>query len=544
MTTPDIPTKKVVSVEILHLDEIGYGPEGKHTRREWRAECLVNFEAGAEAFLAWQQSWQVQAKQNVIEASFGVRHVFDDGSERDIFTGETKSHSLDFIKHIFRNDVDAEGYQFLYDIRFHYATFIGYAFFLECTFIGEVIFSGATFTDFADFVKNTFIKEVDFLETTFIGDAYFLENIFMGNANFWWSTFKGDAEFLESTFTREVTFFRAEFIGAANFSEITFTDVVDFFEVVFTDEVDFSAANFEKNASFLKAKFLNQSDFRNTNFKGEADFENAAFANVGHFEGATFNAPTSKIPSFRGVDMGSTLLEFSDDTHFTQADFSEEAIKSIAFLKHLSEQHGQIEQALNFNAMELRAKRLQVFERLREKTSHWLEMPFKCAFSIAWWAMRPTWFYGLLSDFGRSYMRPLLAYGVVFLFTFIFMLGFEIDFATEHKPQNCRYTHEVLSLVCDGKPPAIKPNDPAAGKEDDKLYLSGYRAAFEYANYHATGLVDFTGDSKLKDAITQRVFGEPIKPWWARIIGALLSIINTALLFLIALGLRNSYRLK
>ena len=40
-TNTNIPAqKKVVSVEILHLDELGYGPQGKHTRRQWREECV------------------------------------------------------------------------------------------------------------------------------------------------------------------------------------------------------------------------------------------------------------------------------------------------------------------------------------------------------------------------------------------------------------------------------------------------------------------------------------------------------------------------
>ncbi|MDD4965236.1 MAG: hypothetical protein PHI11_15110 [Gallionella sp.] len=124
-------------------------------------------------------------------------------------------------------------------------------------------------------------------------------------------------------------------------------------------------------------------------------------------------------------------------------------------------------------------------------------------------------------------MRPLLAYGVVFLIGW----GFALYVATEHKPQNCRYTHEGLSLECKAKLEGILP-------------LDGYEAAWGYAMYHATGLVDFTGDSKMKEAITLRLYGNPVKSKRAQLFSALLSIINTALLFLIALGLRNSYRLK
>ncbi len=192
--------------------------------------------------------------------------------------------------------------------------------------------------------------------------------------------------------------------------------------------------------------------------------------------------------------------------------------------------------------MELRAKYLQVVEPLREKSLPWFKRTFQRYFNPAWLALRMTWLYWKVSDFGRSYLRPSLWFVGLFFATWVLAAGI----ATTHKPENCRYQQFGLisELKCDGAPLSKNPNAPDASKEDDKLYLDGYDAAFNYAMYHATGLVDFTGDSKLKEAINQRLFGEPIKPWWARLLGALISIINTALLFLIALGLRNSYRLK
>lgn len=614
MTTPDIPTKKVVSVEILHLDETGYGPEGKHTRREWRAECLENFEAGAEQFLAWQESWQHFSDQNKLKANFEVQRSFDDGSTEELNHVASQSHCLDFAGHTFDfkdgdDYQDYKDYQFLSRVYFKAATFTGYADFSVATFADHVDFRKATFIFDAYFRGTTFASEANFGETIFTSDADFNEAIFTGRATFNKSTFNGgtifskttfknSAHFNESTFTSNVDFFDITFTGDvdfsesafigdvdfsgttfsgyvnfsgttfsgdawfhktiftvnARFSEVTFrgytefrvaifTGYANFTEAIFTGYANFSGVHFKKTVFFLNVKFHKITDFRDSKFNEEADFENATFENVGHFENAKFNTATSKIPSFRGINLiGTSSLEFSDDTHFTKNDLTDDAIKNVAFLKHLSEQHGQIDQALNFNAMELRAKYLQVVEPLRAKSLSWFKRTFKRYLSIAWWALRLTWLYGLLSDFGRSYMRPIFAYGVVFVFTLIMAISISVC----HESKNCQNKQgwNVAGLMCDGKPSAIKPNDPAAGKEDDKLYLNGYRAAFEYANYHATGLVDFTGDSKLKDAITQRVFGEPIKPWWARIIGALLSIINTALLFLIALGLRNSYRLK
>ncbi|MFY9261315.1 MAG: pentapeptide repeat-containing protein [Gallionella sp.] len=529
MTTPNTPAKKVVAVEILHLDETGYGYEGKHTRREWRAECLENFEAGAAAFLAWQESWQDLAKKNNFLANFNERRISNDEIEEPTRGKLMPIYCLDFSGNTFTLDVKALNY-----------TFLNHALFDNSTFIGSVDFGETTFAKGVSFNETIFTNVANFGEATFTSSANFCEATFTSIVGFSGSTFTGIASFRKTIFTHLTFFGNVTFTGDADFGEATFTLNANFFEAIFIGNANFSAGNFKETANFIKAKFGNKSLFQSVVFEDTADFENAEFTNVGHFEGAKFTGENSKIPSFRGVDVGSTLLEFSDDAHFTQADFNEEAIKNIAFLKHLSEQHGQIDQALNFNAMELRAKYLQVVEPLRAKDLHLLERLFKRYFSGAWWALRPTWLYGLLSDFGRSYMRPLLAYVAIFVFT----LGLGIYFATEHKPQYCQYTHAMLSLECDGSPPPKKPNEPTTSKEDEKLPLSGWRAALEYANYHATGVVDFTGDSKLKEAITLRLFGGSVKPWRARQFGTLLSIINTALLFLIALGLRNSYRLK
>lgn len=559
MTTPDTPAKKVVKVEILHLDETGYGYDGTYTREEWRAACLRYFEAGADAFLAWQLSWQHIAEQNTSDANFDVERVFEDGSENEICRHKSKRHSLDFAGHtFFRGYVEPSGFVnarncwFLYETHFHNATFTDVADFENANFEEKVNFSEATFEGNATFNGASF-NNSDFRHACFSGCAEFHSNAtFWDNVNFTKATFAKSAHFGEAKFLGYADFGGAAFTGDAYFKYGCFAGQAYFSNTTFTGFADFLEVNFESLVIFVKTKFYNQINFGYAKFKDATNFENAEFANVGHFENAKFNFPTSKIPSFRGVDIGSTRLDFSldlqDDSVFSINYFDEESIKetiiNIQFLKHLSEQHGQIDQALNFNAMELRAKRLQVIEQLKVKDLYWLESSFKCAYSGKWWVSCPTtWLYDKVSDFGRSFMRPLVGfiaiYGIAFSFAYCC--------AGVNNPQNChdQQGREVWHvMLCDTHSNLADEAKLELNKADAKLPLNGYEAAFEYANYHATGLVDFTGDSKLKDAITQRVFGVSVKPWWARIIGALLSIINTALLFLIALGLRNSYRLK
>lgn len=285
MTTPDTPAKKVVDVEILHLDETGYGYEGKHTRREWRAECLEHFEKGAKAFLAWQESWQQLAEQNTLKANFDVQGIFGYANKLWMPKNIMRSHCLDFAGHFFNADFYCHIYTFLNDVSFRAATFKGEAYFGD---------------------------------TTFTSDAYFGAITVKGFAYFSMTSFTGIAEFDEATFSGSVEFNRATFTGCANFR----------------------AVNFEESTSFYKAKFHDRIDYRLSNFKGEVDFENSEFANIGHFEGVTFNAATSKIPSFRGVDMGSTRLDFAldlqNDSTFTINYFSEYEIReTIINIEHL-----------------------------------------------------------------------------------------------------------------------------------------------------------------------------------------------------------------
>ncbi|MFY9261229.1 MAG: pentapeptide repeat-containing protein [Gallionella sp.] len=440
MTTPKTPAKKVVNVEILHLDKTGYGYDGTYTREKWQAECLENFEAGAVAFLAWQESWQHLAEQNKLKANFRVLCTFDDGSTEEMgLYAQQQSHCLDFAGHIFKFDVRCQNCIFLNDVSFSKATFKGYVDFSEAIFDGNVDFSGANFIGgsfasiyilgFAYFDGATFEEYMDFCEAQFSSKAYFRITIFTGYADFSATAFADFALFSGAIFSCGANFGRAtlgaaEFIGTtfaveACFRCVTLVGNAYFSETKFSGNAEFEEANFRISVCFLKAEFLHKIDFRNSKFNGKTDFESAMLVNVGHFEGAKFTGENAEIPSFRGVDIGSTRLEFSDDTHFTKNDFSEEAIKNIAFLKHLSEQHGQIDQALSFNAMELRAKRLQVIEQLNVKDLNWLESSFKCANSGKWWVNCPTtWLYDKVSDFGRSFMRPLVGfvaiYGIAF----------------------------------------------------------------------------------------------------------------------------------
>ncbi len=97
-TNSNTPTqKKTVSVEILHLDEIGYGPQGQLTRREWRKECLSMLCGGRGHFEAWQDMNRIQSKSNLLGVSFAAKVILEDGSQFEVWTCPVSTDSLKIL---------------------------------------------------------------------------------------------------------------------------------------------------------------------------------------------------------------------------------------------------------------------------------------------------------------------------------------------------------------------------------------------------------------------------------------------------------------
>jgi uncharacterized protein YjbI with pentapeptide repeats len=432
-TNSNIPAeKKVLSVEILHLDELGYGPQGKYTRREWRAECLKNLLAGKEQFESWQISLlNGQITTGVVSYGLNV----DDLEVRNGINQLLAPITLDYSGHLFQNFVNAKSLHFKFPVNFTYATFIKLGWFEHAVFEKHVYFSGASF-----------------------------------NADAW--------------------FEKATFCTQALFENITFNSYTMF-----------KGANFRGYAWFRGASFKGYNEFNLAIFESESNFENAKFENVGHFELVQFKTAT---PKFRGCIIGETRLEFDGDSYFPQDEKSFEAIKNISFLKRLADEHGQTDQALNFNAMELRAKS-------KQSTSG---LTFKVVSNL----------YEVVSDYGRSFAKPLFWYVALICLSVLFAMIYSTY--SESPPED----QQVLCKPIKDQPPPLK--------------LSYGRAVAEYAMFRAGGLMDFTDTGKQNNAVNCRLFEEPIEPPLMRAWGIFKGIASIALLFLAALGLRNKYRIK
>ena len=172
---------------------------------------------------------------------------------------------------------------------------------------------------------------------------------------------------------------------------------------------------------------------------------------------------------------------------------------------------------MRFNAIELHIKRLNINTDLGYKFA--------------------TFLYEKISDYGRSFVRPMLTFFILIVFTYFIALLH----AGIYSPKNCTgEVYLIFSDFLDNK----KPSCLSIVLKDDKFLLSGYRAAFEYTSFRAAGILDFSDSDKQTAAVAKRLFDAEVEPWWMRFWGIFKALASASLLFLAALGLRNKYRIK
>lgn len=518
------PARKIVGFQPRGLDVKGYGPLGRYTRGEWRQECSDNLRTGANTFKKWQEDWmgQVQNDQPPVQHSGDV--TFDDGLSMLFNVNPQPAHALDFVGNTFADPVDLKSFEFLFPALFNGVKFERGINLTYAIFSCDACFSCAEIYGNAYFKSVLFGGKTDFLDVRFTSYAYFNNAVFNQDVNFSRTTFGGDVDFDCATFAIDADFNEVTVARNMSFRHAIFRRDAYFNNVSIKGNAHFNSSEFNRDAHFTKTVFHNQCRFNNlvnvdtsglgteTRFSGVVDFESVIFKSVGHFERVRF---VGQVPSFLGVDTAATRLEFSGASYFPKNDRTQDAVNRLGHLKRLADEHGQTDQAIDFNALELSAK---------------AGLGTTCSFTKL-----VTLVYGAASDYGRSFARPLAAY-VALLFTTLLLAAGHAAFS-------------LPAIACDGASWWIlsdlrRTSAPCAPVVDDKLHISGYRAAAEYTLYRAAGVLDFSDNGKATDAVARRLFSQPIEPWWMRVWGVFKAIASTALLFLTALGLRNKYRIK
>jgi uncharacterized protein YjbI with pentapeptide repeats len=354
--------------------------------------------------------------------------------------------------------------EFEHDASFRQYLFSRISFFRHGAFLHSADFGGATFFD-ADFGGATFSSGADFYGATFSEGAHFSRATFSGVANFRSATFSRVAYFSDTTFSRATYFVGAAFLGKVDFHGATFSGAAFLNGATFSGGADFNGATFSGVANFGKAildewviftSFGETSSFVNAEMKGETSFEGAIFKNgPPKFFGAKLHQGTV----WRGITWPPTPKD---------KDEVGACIDAYACLKLEMDRLKKHEDELNFFVLELQSRRV-------------LAGP---------WRGFPIAIYGIFSDYGRSYLRPLVSLFVVMAIGAVAFWYFD-----------ARTFGEALGL-----------------SSANTLSVFGFRRDF--------GLEIDTPLAQLK------------------VLAAIQTILGTILLFLFGLGIRNRFRMK
>jgi uncharacterized protein YjbI with pentapeptide repeats len=373
------------------------------------------------------------------------------------FRAATFSEIADFEGAIFSGPAHFDGADF-YNSDFLRVTFSTYASFEGATFFGVTRFIGASFSDtnfknatFADpvdFVGAIFSETADFGGATFSGSAVFAGAAFSKDADFDRATFKDGAHFYDATFSSSAMFTHATFSPYAYFRRATFSSFANLagakFVLALFEGATFSHARFEgatfSHAFFDGATFSGDACFERASFQGEAVFVNAQMGGQTSFEGTTFR---SEPPRFFGAKLheGTVWRQVTWPIPPTDATTAGRFVDAYERLKLEMDRLKKHEDELDFFARELQCRRvlhgdwkpiseLRVFGhtisdpalpvpraifawRSQDLFGRRVVLPLVTlrAGKVTLW--RPAfglaiWVYGVLCNYGRSYVRPMV----------------------------------------------------------------------------------------------------------------------------------------
>jgi hypothetical protein len=326
--------------------------------------------------------------------------------------------------------------------------------------------------------------------------------IFPGQANFSGAEFSETARFKCAKFYGLASFSRAIFLAEAELDRIWFFEDANFNDVRFEKSTNFDHSRFCKFANFYSARFCEKLSIWAAKFSGEANFQHARF-NRSEFTGVRFESPLTRFtgasfqhvpdfwattfatpPLFQGVKVGCAKDPGAKFYRrwFSYAAGPDDAVR-FRRLKQLASEWKDHQLELDFFANELRAKR-------GTETKGF----FPVLLNVG---------YGWLSDFGRSIARPFWS---LFILTGVAAVG----------------TFVVYSPTC-----AMRPA------------WAALKVAF-------TNAALFLGADKWEirsDAITKLCGAACKAEINADPLAYVQSGISLLLLFLLALGLRNRFRI-
>jgi hypothetical protein len=223
--------RKIERIELLHLDERGYGPTGLLTRAEWREKCITMLYGSANEWSTWNNIEIKPSLSPFRRASFAYLIYFEGEKnplEIEPHQNNLPSVTLDFIGLDFPN------------LHHIYRSFEGHVLFDACYFHENLLLLDTVeFKRFASFNYTNFRKQANFNLVKFHREVSFRHSVFCGDSRFNGASFLGDVSFNSVCFNLKAQFGGVIFSGNAIFKNC-----------YFNLEAGFGGSKFKANAYF------------------------------------------------------------------------------------------------------------------------------------------------------------------------------------------------------------------------------------------------------------------------------------------------------
>jgi hypothetical protein len=399
--------------------------------------------------------------------------------------------------------------------------------------------------------KHPFKDFVDFSHFIFPGDTRFTKVTFRQGAAFSEATFTQEVNFSGAIFTHEAYFYRTIFTQTAYFSYVTFECTTFFNNARFQYQADFTAMTAKSVFTIADAEFeTHPPDFIQAHFLEAPRLDNIVMPAYAVMKQRTKAAKAAvEIPE-TPTTSHEDLLDRKEEKRRAFSRFAATDMAKWRVLQRMAEMGHDHPRKLDFFAREIISARHHP--------------------TTTWWQWGIGHVYEFLSNFGRSFLRPIFGLLLAIGLAGLFFIGQSPHVAAGRakmaiiadSPENAIYlfhSWDVRKTPCTTWPPAPDKNiDP---KRDTRpTYITGLSPevadrtalgweALSLALRNATVIGDWGSE------IAHRTYGclyglerfgdtlAPILPLSVSFISALQKVWSALMLFFLGLALRNHLKM-
>ena len=456
----------------------------------------------------------------------------------------------------------------------------------DCTgfiFPANANFYSAQFHAEANFYSAQFHATAFFNSAQFHANAYFRSQ-FHARATFDRAEFHANAYF-SSQFHAHATFDRAEFHATAFFNSAQFHANASFLIAQFHARASFDHAEFHATALFAGAQFHAPASFDRTQFHARASFDHAEF----HGAVPSFNRVRFKGPAFfvdsafaKGADFPSMHSEVGFDMSGAEfgrvPDFTQSTLHRDPRLDNVTIKRGSIlgpgwrelpGEASHWKLLGIWTVRHRIdrdapakFRELKrfaiQGEDHRSELKFHAheirtaRFVNDWFHHSRFWFgvgYELLSNFGRSVIRPAIAWGALVTVFAAIYLGISAEMngrAPDYyalAPQGVTQPCLSVAPVADERVRAAQAQIAATTSASAEAWSLALKNGFVFIDWDRTEAARRTYGC-LFGLTSDGGNTYPVVPRAVSVAGLIQNVLSAVLIFLLLLGIRNLLKLK